>query len=79
MASGGVLQEQEQERLFRVHPVLGLVEHHRLRAFDHLVGHVLTPVAGQTVHKDRVRFRPTHRLLVDLVGGEIDQALFLIG
>ena len=43
-----------EDALLRVQAVLGLVEHHRLRAVDHLVGHLLAAVGGQAVHEDRV-------------------------
>src|SRR5919106_2938720 len=44
---------QRHQRLSGVQPVLGFLEHDRLRAVDHLVGDLVAPVGGQAVHVDR--------------------------
>src|SRR5690606_7787398 len=43
-----------QDRLLDVKAVLGLVEHHRLRAVDHLVGDLVATVRRQAVHEKSV-------------------------
>ena len=59
-----------QDALLRVQAVLGLVEHHRLRAVDHLVGDLLAAMRGQAVHEDRLRLGERHQLGIDLIGLE---------
>ena len=48
------VQAPGQQRLLRVQAVLGLVEDHRLRPVDHLVGHLLAAMRRQAVHEQRV-------------------------
>src|SRR5512138_1280803 len=57
-------QQQLEERLLRVQPVLGLVEHRRLRPLDDGVGNLLAAVGRQAVEDDRVRPRAAHEPLV---------------
>src|SRR3970040_714693 len=60
-------QYQRQPCLLRMHPVLRLVEHHRLRPLDHLRRHLLAPVRRQVVHEQRLRRRQRHHPRVHLV------------
>src|SRR5580698_1045718 len=55
------VQAPGQNALLRMQPVLGLVEHHRVRAVDHLVGDLLATMGGQAVHEDRVRLGVSHQ------------------
>ena len=48
-------QQPDHDRLLHVQPVLRLVEHHRLRPVDDLVGDLLAAVGGQAVHEEGVR------------------------
>ena len=50
--------------------VLGLVKHDRLRAIQNVRRNLFSPMGGETVHDQRVRFRQAHRLGIDLIGGE---------
>jgi hypothetical protein len=59
-----------QNALLRVQAVFGLVEHHRLRAVDHLVGDLLAAMGRQAVHEQRVGLGQRHQLGVDLIGLE---------
>ena len=58
-------QEELEQRLLRVQPVLGLLPHHALRAVDHLRGDLLAAVRRQAVHEQRVLLRRLHHLGVD--------------
>src|SRR5581483_9174161 len=64
------LQAPGQDSLLRVQPVLGLVEHHRLRAVHHRVGDLLAAVRRQAMHEDRVRLGARHERRIDLIGLE---------
>ena len=56
--TGQAEQEQEQ-RLLGVHAVLGLIpDRRRVRAVDHLVGDLVSPVRRQAVQHDHGRTRP---------------------
>src|SRR6266516_7842378 len=77
-ASGEVEQEQ-QERLLRVEPVLGLIPHHRMRSVDHLGGDLLAAVRGQAVHDDHAVAGDLDELLVELVALEHKRALVGLG
>ena len=59
-----------EDAFLRVQPVLGLVEHDRLRTVDHLVGDLLAAMGGQAMHEDRVLGGVAHQLGVDLIGRE---------
>src|ERR1700726_1206697 len=50
----GSLQAPRQNPLLCVEPVLGLVEHHRLRAVDHVVGDLFAAMSRQAVHEEGV-------------------------
>ena len=50
-------QAPGEHALLRVKPVLGFVEHHRLRPVDHLVGDFLAAMGRQAMHEDRVGAR----------------------
>ena len=54
----GPPQQPGQQRLLRVQPVLGLVEHRAGRAVHHLVGDLLAAVRRQAVQHDRAAARP---------------------
>ena len=51
-------------------PILGLIEHHRLRAVDHFRRHLLAAVGGQAVHEDGLGPRKPHKPGIDLIGLE---------
>src|ERR1700676_1713819 len=61
------LKTPRQNTLLRVQAILGLVEHHRLRAVDHLVGDLVAAMRRQAMHEQCVRFRQRHQLGIDLV------------
>ena len=67
-----------QYALLRVQAVFGLVEHHRLRAVDHLVGDLLAAMRGQAVHEDRIILGQRHQLRIDLIGLEHVVAVFAV-
>ncbi len=62
------MQAPGENALLGVQAVLRLVEHHRLRPVDDLVGHLLAPVGGQAVHEQRVGLGAGHQPVIDLVG-----------
>src|SRR5580693_2673814 len=64
------LKAPGQNPLLRVQPVLGLVEHHRLRAVDHLVGDLLAAMGRQAVHEDGVGLGARHQPRIDLIALE---------
>src|SRR5258708_13141675 len=61
------LKAPRQNALLRVQAIFGLVEHHRLRTVDHLVGDFVTAMSGKAMHEQRVGFRQRHQLGVDLI------------
>ena len=48
-------------------PVLGLVEHDRMRAVHDLVGDFFTAVGGQAMHEKRIGLSQRHQPVVDLI------------
>src|SRR5579862_8458989 len=64
------VQAPRQNPLLRVQPVLGLVEHHRLRPVDHLVGDLLAAMGRQAVHEDGVGLGARHQPRIDLIALE---------
>ena len=54
----------------RVEAILGLIEDHRLRTVEHLVGDFGVAVRGEAVHEDGFGLRVVHEGFVDLVGLE---------
>src|SRR5688572_26279535 len=68
-------EQIEDDRFLRVQPVLGLVEHDRLRAVHDAVGDLLAPVRGQAVHHQRGGLGEADHGLVDLVAAERLQPL----
>ncbi len=48
-AGSGYTEEPEQQRLLRVHPVLGLIPHRGVGSVDDLVGDLLPPMGRQAV------------------------------
>src|SRR5580704_17812481 len=64
------LQAPRQNPLLRVQPVLGLVEHHRLRAVDHLVGDLFAAMGRQAVHEDGAGLGACHQPRIDLIALE---------
>ncbi len=61
------VEAPRQNAFLRVQAIFGLVEHHRLRAVDHLVGDFVAAMRGQAMHEQRVGFRQRHQLGVDLI------------
>src|SRR4051812_34138991 len=59
-----------QDSLLGVQAVLGFVEHHRLRAVDHLVGDLLAAMRRKAVHEERLGLGARHQLRIDLIGFE---------
>src|ERR1700691_5284032 len=59
-----------QYALLRMQPVLRFVEHHRLRAVDHLVGNLFAAMRGQAMHKDGARLGARHQSGIDLIALE---------
>ena len=49
------LQQPHQQRLLGVQPVLGLVPHRAVRAVDHLVGDLVSPVSRKAVQHNGFR------------------------
>jgi hypothetical protein len=64
-------QHPGQHALLRVQPVLRLVEHHRLRSVDDLLGHFLAAMRRQAVHEDRVRRGLRHQFAGDRYGASM--------
>jgi hypothetical protein len=64
------LQAPGQNPLLRVQPVLGLVEHHRMRAVDHFVGDLFAAMRRQAMHEDGVRLGARHQPRIDLIALE---------
>src|ERR1700730_15986408 len=61
------LKTPRQNALLRVQAIFGLVEHHRLRAVDHLVGDFVAAMGGKAMHEQRVGLRQRHQLGIDLI------------
>ena len=55
------VEQERQQRLLRVQPVLGLVEHDARRPVDHRGGDLLAAMGRQAVHDDRRRRQPAAR------------------
>src|SRR6266700_810483 len=72
------LETPGQNALLRVQTVFGLVEHHRLRTVDHLVGDFLAAMRGQAMHEQRVGSCQRHQLGVDLIGLQQIVAMFAV-
>src|SRR6202008_4164060 len=59
-----------QNALLRVQAIFGLIEHHRLRPVDHLVGDLLAAMGGQAMHEDRVGLGLSREPRIDLIALE---------
>ena len=68
-----------QNALLHVQAIFGLVEHHRLRTVDHLVGDFVAAMGGEAVHEQRVRFCKRHQPGVDLVRFQEIVAVLAVG
>ena len=55
------VQAPGQDALLGMQAVLRLVEHHRLRPVDHLVGDLLAAMRRQAMHEHRVRLGLRHQ------------------
>src|SRR5580700_5746987 len=66
----GSLQAPRQNALLRVQPVLGLVEHHRLRAVDHVVGDLFAAMGRRAMHEDGIGLGAGHQPRIDLIALE---------
>ena len=51
-------------------PVLRLIEDHRVRTINDLVGDLFAPVSGQAVHHDSVIFGQSDEFRIDRESGE---------
>ncbi len=67
--------QPDHHRLLRMQPVLGLIEHHRLRSVEHLVGDFLAAMGRQAMHHERALARILQQRVVDLEPLEVAPAL----
>ncbi len=65
-----ISEQHRENRLLRVQPVLGLVEHDGPRAVEDTGGDFLAAVRRQAMHEERVRLGARHQRLVDLIAGK---------
>ena len=64
------IQQQQQQCLLRVQPVLRLIEHYRLRRVHHCICNFFIAARRKAVHKHRVRLGLRHQRFVYLEGPE---------
>ncbi len=70
--------EGVQQGKLGVEPVLGLLPDPRCRPVDDRIDHLLAAMGGQAVEEDRVPGGPAHERLVDPVGTEDPDPLFVL-
>ena len=51
-------------------PVLGFIEHDRVRTVHDLVGHLLAAVRGEAMHENGIRLGPRHEARIYLIALE---------
>src|SRR5438105_13526177 len=66
----GRVKAPGQNSFLCMQAIFGLVEHHRLRTVDHLVGDFLAAMGRQAVHEERITLGQRHQLGVDLIGSQ---------
>ena len=64
------VQAPGEQTLLGMQAIFRLVEHHRLRSVDHLVGNLLAAMRRQAVHEQCVRLGLRHQAGIDLVALE---------
>ncbi len=76
--AGSSGDDRRHDRLLRMQAVLGLIEDHRVRRVQHLLGDLLAPVGRQAVHDLHLRPGVPDQVDVHLVGLERGEALVVL-